>query len=67
MRQVREAEGVQRLEALKGYVDSGIKEQASDILDNYLQKGETIGAVGDSDSTSDEDSDEESDSEAADG
>lgn len=37
VRQVRVAQGVQRLEALQGYVDSDIKGRATEILDTYFQ------------------------------
>ncbi|XP_045120992.1 importin subunit alpha-3-like [Portunus trituberculatus] len=42
VRQVRVAQGVQRLEALQGFVDSDIKERATEILDMYFQ-GNTEG------------------------
>lgn len=35
---MRVAQGVQRLEALQGYVDKTIKEQATDVLDTYFQE-----------------------------
>ncbi|XP_063877254.1 importin subunit alpha-1-like isoform X1 [Scylla paramamosain] len=38
VRQVRVAQGVQRLEALQGYVDSDIKERATEILNTYFQE-----------------------------
>ncbi|KAG0726139.1 Importin subunit alpha-1 [Chionoecetes opilio] len=51
LRQVRVAQGVQRLEALQGYVDNTIKERATGILDTYFQEGHTGASLSEPDGT----------------
>ncbi|XP_050711694.1 importin subunit alpha-1-like [Eriocheir sinensis] len=61
LRQVRAAEGVRRLEALQGFVDSGIRERATDILEVYLREGDTAGAEDDADVDADDEAESEGD------